>query len=106
VPTTNEGSTPATPPIKKRLICSSTWITRVCEYCENDFIARITVTKFCGNSCAERVYKQRNKEVKIHRDRTTGQTVSEPLKQARAKKTRRCTLKEMRVSMKLCAKTY
>jgi excisionase family DNA binding protein len=40
-------------------------ITRVCEYCGNDFIAKTTVTKCCSDKCAKMAYKARKKAEKI-----------------------------------------
>jgi len=44
---------------------SNITVIRVCEHCGNDFTARTTVTRFCGDLCAKRNYKQRQKEKKI-----------------------------------------
>ncbi|MBF8962166.1 helix-turn-helix domain-containing protein [Pontibacter sp. FD36] len=40
-------------------------ITRKCQYCGKQFIAKTTVTKNCSDYCAKRAYKQRLKEHKI-----------------------------------------
>lgn len=40
-------------------------IPKVCQHCGKDFIARTTVTKYCGDTCAKRAYKKRIKESKI-----------------------------------------
>ncbi|MDA3928879.1 MAG: helix-turn-helix domain-containing protein [Prolixibacteraceae bacterium] len=40
-------------------------ILKICEFCNEKFIAKTTVTRFCGHSCASRSYKQRLKENKI-----------------------------------------
>lgn len=32
-------------------------IQRICEYCDCDFIAKTTVTKYCSESCAKKGYK-------------------------------------------------
>ncbi len=36
-------------------------ITRICQFCGNDFIAKTTTTKYCGDRCAKRAYKERKK---------------------------------------------
>ncbi len=36
-------------------------ITRICQYCGNDFIAKTTTTKYCGDRCSKRAYKERKK---------------------------------------------
>jgi len=39
-------------------------ITRICQHCGNEFTAKTTVTKFCGDACAKRNYKFRRKTAK------------------------------------------
>lgn len=39
-------------------------ITRICQHCGNEFTAKTTVTKFCGDQCAKRDYKLRRKTAK------------------------------------------
>lgn len=40
-------------------------IQRICQYCNNDFIARTTVTKYCGDYCAKMAYKARQRANKV-----------------------------------------
>src|SRR5690554_3124281 len=40
-------------------------IQKICELCGKEFIAKTTVTRFCGHTCASRTYKLRKKENKI-----------------------------------------
>jgi len=40
-------------------------ITRICQFCEGEFIARKTVTKYCSQKCASKAYKQKQRESKI-----------------------------------------
>lgn len=40
-------------------------IVRVCEFCQSDFVAKTTVTKYCSHICARRSYKARKKSEKI-----------------------------------------
>jgi excisionase family DNA binding protein len=40
-------------------------ITRICLHCGNEFTAKTTVTKFCGDYCSKRNYKKRKREGKI-----------------------------------------
>ena len=42
-------------------------ILRICEYCNNEFTARTTVTKFCSHSCSKKAWKKKNKEKKIEK---------------------------------------
>lgn len=40
-------------------------IQRVCSFCKRDFIAKTTVTQYCGDNCAKRAYKARIRAKKI-----------------------------------------
>ena len=40
-------------------------IDKVCELCGSQFVARTTVTRYCGDACAKRAYKQRERMKKI-----------------------------------------
>lgn len=40
-------------------------IQKICGHCGQQFIARTTVTKYCGDNCAKRAYKARVREEKI-----------------------------------------
>ena len=40
-------------------------ISRICEYCKKEFIAKTTVTRFCSKSCNGREHKRRVKRLKI-----------------------------------------
>lgn len=40
-------------------------IKKVCQHCGEEFIAKTTVTKYCGDNCAKRAYKARKKKEKI-----------------------------------------
>ena len=42
-------------------------ITRICQYCGNEFTAKTTVTRCCSDNCAKRFYKLRQKELKIEK---------------------------------------
>jgi len=53
-------------------------ITRICQYCCKEFIAKTTVTKCCSDYCAKRLYKQKQKEIKIQKsDSETSLTKNE-----------------------------
>ena len=41
-------------------------VNRVCVYCQKDFTALTTTTKYCSKICNNRHYKQRQRESKIH----------------------------------------
>ena len=40
-------------------------IQRVCQYCNNEFTAKTTVTKYCSDNCSKRAYKARKRDEKI-----------------------------------------
>jgi len=40
-------------------------IKKICEFCGKEFIAKTTVTRYCGHTCASLAYKQRKKQEKI-----------------------------------------
>lgn len=40
-------------------------LTKICNYCGNDFEARKTTTKTCSDSCAKKLYKQKQKYTKL-----------------------------------------
>lgn len=42
-------------------------INRICNFCNKDFIAKTTVTKYCSHKCASAAYKKRTKEKKIEK---------------------------------------
>ncbi|MEN2416449.1 helix-turn-helix domain-containing protein [Flavobacterium mesophilum] len=47
-------------------------ITRVCEFCKNEFTARTTKTLYCSLKCSSRAYKARTRQSKI--DQSNRQT--------------------------------
>jgi excisionase family DNA binding protein len=40
-------------------------LERICQFCGKDFIAKTTVTQYCGDPCAKRAYKARQKQIKV-----------------------------------------
>lgn len=40
-------------------------IARICQYCNKDFIAKTTVTRYCSDDCAKRAYKVRKRDEKV-----------------------------------------
>ncbi|MGN7812576.1 helix-turn-helix domain-containing protein [Flavobacterium sp. 22076] len=42
-------------------------ITRICEFCKNEFTARTTKTLYCSLKCSSRAYKARVRQAKIDR---------------------------------------
>lgn len=41
-------------------------IQKHCEYCGNEFTAKTTVTRYCGDVCSKRAYKARKRAEKIN----------------------------------------
>jgi len=39
--------------------------SRICDYCGTAFLARTTVTRFCGKSCNSRFYKKQIRDKKL-----------------------------------------
>ena len=56
-------------------------ITRICQFCGAEFIARTTVTKYCSHPCASKAYKQRT------RNRNIEKSVAETVQLISVKKT-------------------
>lgn len=40
-------------------------IKRICQHCDKEFIAKTTVTQYCGDPCAKAAYKKRVRAKKI-----------------------------------------
>ena len=49
----------------QQLMSTRISIPKICQHCGNSFIARTTVTKYCGDNCAKRAYKKRKRDEKI-----------------------------------------
>lgn len=48
-------------------------ITRVCEYCQKEFVAQTTRTRYCSHRCNSRHYKalQKNKKIEVSNQETS-----------------------------------
>lgn len=40
-------------------------IKKICQHCGLEFVAKTTVTQYCGDNCAKRAYKARKRKEKI-----------------------------------------
>ncbi len=61
-------------------------VRRICQYCEQEFTARTTVTKYCSDGCSKRGYKARKRAEKIEQSNTeTKQIKQRPIVQLKAK---------------------
>ncbi len=61
-------------------------IQRICEYCNKEFTAQTTTTRYCSHKCNSRHYKAKVKQVKI--DNSNKETLKKtlfPLEQLKAK---------------------
>lgn len=38
-------------------------IRRICQHCGHEFVARTTVTRYCGDNCAKKAYKLRGRKL-------------------------------------------
>ncbi|MGW8123960.1 helix-turn-helix transcriptional regulator [Roseivirga echinicomitans] len=52
-------------------------LEKVCQHCGEKFIAKTTVTKYCGDDCAKRAYKKRKREEKINEVKEVDQQLIE-----------------------------
>ncbi len=46
---------------------SNIQVKRICELCGEEFIARTTVTRFCGEKCAKKAYKARKRVERVEK---------------------------------------
>lgn len=61
-------------------------LQRICQHCGNEFTAKTTVTKYCGDTCAKRAYKARKKAEKISSsNKETLQIKKQPIQNVKAK---------------------
>ena len=61
-------------------------LIRICIYCNNEFVAKTTSTKYCSHKCNQRHYKEREKQVKIKAsNKETFKKMIFPLEQLKSK---------------------
>lgn len=61
-------------------------IIRICQFCNNKFTARTTVTKYCSHRCASRSYKARQRGNDIAKsNQETAEIISAPIIELQAK---------------------
>lgn len=78
--------------------------TRICEYCNNEFTARTTTTKYCSHKCNQRHYKERTKKTKIKTSNAeTLKRIIFPLEQINAKEF--LTVKEVAILLNCSVRT-
>ena len=54
-------------------------ITRVCEFCKNEFTARTTKTRYCSLSCNSKGYKSLVRQSKISQSNKQTETAKNPV---------------------------
>ena len=61
-------------------------VQRICIYCNNEFTARTTSTKYCGDVCSKRAYKARERAVKVElSNKETQRIKNKPIEELKAK---------------------
>ena len=61
-------------------------VQRICQHCNQEFTAKTTVTKYCGDLCAKKAYKDRMKNNKISQsNRETARVKSKSLEEVKLK---------------------
>lgn len=61
-------------------------VNRVCEFCNKEFEAKTTVTKFCGDNCAKKAYKARKRAEKIEGSKKeTKEVLTRPIEEIKAR---------------------
>lgn len=59
---------------------SNMHIKKVCQHCNAVFIARTTVTKYCGSDCAKKAYKERKRKERLEESRViTKNKIEKPI---------------------------
>lgn len=61
-------------------------VQRICQYCEQEFTARTTVTKYCSDKCSKTAYKARKRAEKVKQSNAeTTRIKNQPIEQLKAK---------------------
>ena len=61
-------------------------IQRICQYCEQEFTAKTTVTKYCSDKCSKAAYKTRKRAEKVKQSNAeTTRIKNQPIEQLKAK---------------------
>lgn len=61
-------------------------VQRICKHCGQEFTARTTVTQYCGDNCAKRAYKVRQRAAKVEAsNQETISVISRPIEELKAK---------------------
>jgi excisionase family DNA binding protein len=61
-------------------------VQRICQYCEQEFTARTTVTKCCSEKCRKAAYKARKRAEKVKQSKIEAERkIKQPIEQLKAK---------------------
>jgi len=61
-------------------------VQRICEFCNNPFIAKTTLTRYCSHKCNSRAYKRNVKNLKITlSNKETQLTIAKPIEELKTK---------------------
>lgn len=61
-------------------------VQRICQHCGNQFTARTTVTKYCGDTCAKRAYKARLRAIKVQKSNNeTQKIIEQPIQELKSR---------------------
>jgi excisionase family DNA binding protein len=61
-------------------------VQRICQFCGKEFTARTTVTQYCGDNCAKRAYKARQRASKVAiSNKETLSIKTKPIEELKAK---------------------
>lgn len=70
----------------RHIMSSNIKVQRICHYCEQEFTALTTVTKYCSHKCSQRAYKVRKRAEKVKKSNVeTVQIKNQPIEQLKAK---------------------
>lgn len=65
---------------------SNIYVQRICQHCGKEFTARTTVTQYCGDTCAKRAYKARERKIKVEEsNKETLRIKNKPIEELKAK---------------------
>lgn len=65
---------------------SNIYVQRICQQCGKEFTARTTVTQYCGDTCAKRAYKARERKIKVEEsNKETLRIKNKPIEELKAK---------------------
>jgi excisionase family DNA binding protein len=65
---------------------SNIQVQRICQHCGKGFTARTTVTRYCGDTCSKKAYKERLKASKIDAsNQETRRIKNRPIEELKAK---------------------